>query len=172
MNCCAEPSTDKDATSNNDKNTYYCSKDCQEAARSSHEEECNYLQARKQLFRLAGTLQKIFYAYREVMYDKMVLKIEKKGDKVYIFEGQRTACRRPVDVLVPFPQELFCTEDEMQAAVARIIAESQNEHTLNETSTQGAPQSTKRPEEVLREQAQQMLGGNALQIHSSTSNQN
>ncbi len=44
--------------------------------------------ARIRLHRAGDIMQRIFYAYREQAFEKLIIKIEKENDTMYLIEGQ------------------------------------------------------------------------------------
>ena len=83
--------------------TCYCSAECQKADWASHKKECRHLQDRKQLYRAGETIQSAWYAYRQRLFDILIEKIEKRGEDIYIWEGQY----KLEQILAAFPAELF-----------------------------------------------------------------
>ncbi|CZT53010.1 uncharacterized protein RSE6_14441 [Rhynchosporium secalis] len=63
---------------------YYSSPKCQKEDRQHHKGICKRLQTRKGLYRAGSVLQEIFYMYREKLYEKFYVKIDKS-------EGRLTA---------------------------------------------------------------------------------
>jgi hypothetical protein len=55
-----------------------------------------------QVHRAALVLQLARYAYREQVFDLSIKKVEKKGDDLYVYEGDYA----PETILVPFPESL------------------------------------------------------------------
>jgi hypothetical protein len=49
-----------------------------------------FLEVRKLLYRAGTLLQEGFYLYMEKVFDKLVTKIETRGGKIYIYEGNYT----------------------------------------------------------------------------------
>jgi hypothetical protein len=66
--------------------TYYYNSECQRANWSSHKSVCKLLQIHKVFYRVASTLQKMFYVYREEFFEKTLTKVEEKDGKLYIYE--------------------------------------------------------------------------------------
>ncbi|KAL8633169.1 hypothetical protein Q9189_001069 [Teloschistes chrysophthalmus] len=93
--------------------TFYCTPTCQRAAWHVHKKICNTLSARKRVYRAGDTIQRIFYAYRERIFEKMFAKIEVEGDTMYMYEGEYGEDQ----YLVPFPHHLFSCEEEEWAAL-------------------------------------------------------
>lgn len=93
-------------------NTYYCNTTCQNADWTNHKSICKVLSARKQLYRAGDTVQRIFYVYREHAFEKLITKVEKEDDTLYLYEGQYDR-----EVLVPFPHHLFDCRDDREAAL-------------------------------------------------------
>ncbi|KAL8887544.1 MAG: hypothetical protein Q9192_006304, partial [Flavoplaca navasiana] len=54
---------------------------------SDHKSHCKALAARKTLYRAADTAQALFYVYREIAFDKLVIKVEREEGQVRLFEG-------------------------------------------------------------------------------------
>lgn len=86
--------------------TVYCNSACQKTDWALHKKRCKRLSARKQLYRAGDLVQRIFYVYWEQAYEKLIIKVEKDRDKLYLYEGQYGS-----KVLVPFPHHLFASEE-------------------------------------------------------------
>ncbi|KAL9003550.1 MAG: hypothetical protein Q9188_003591 [Gyalolechia gomerana] len=69
------------------------------------------LVSRKVLYRAAETAQELFYVYREVVFDKHIVKAERKGNEMILYEGRYEEC------FVPFPSSLFPDEKEKKAVL-------------------------------------------------------
>ena len=93
--------------------TFYCNTTCQKAHWSKHRPTCNRLSVRKKLYRAGGILQEIFYAYREITFDKMFRKIERQGKDLYMYEVEYDW-----QIPVPFPSALISSENERRAVLA------------------------------------------------------
>jgi hypothetical protein len=73
------------------------------------------LQTRRAFYRAGSTLQEIFYLFREILFDKLVVKIEEKDGKLYIHEGiydllineHGILYQTEIGVLYPFPSDLI-----------------------------------------------------------------
>lgn len=59
-------------------------------------------------------MQRIFYVYREHAFEKLITKVEKEYDTMYLYEG----IYGENEVLVPFPEHLFLCGDDREAALA------------------------------------------------------
>jgi hypothetical protein len=99
---------------------YYCSPKCQEADWESHKRLCKNVQTRKYLCKSRVLLQEIFYIYREIVFDNLILKIEKRGDgKMYLHGGPYyTSLESQFDILAKFPSDLCENERDKQAILA------------------------------------------------------
>ena len=54
----------------------------------------------------------MFYGYREVAFERLINKVERKGRTLYLYEGDYTwRC------LVPFPAAMFPNEEEKRAVL-------------------------------------------------------
>lgn len=87
---------------------YYCSVDCQKTHWKTHKKDCNFRKDRLVLFRMASTLQEIFYIYREHLYDKPIVKVEERDSKIYVTEGKpNLQALTSHDYIVPLPEGIF-----------------------------------------------------------------
>ena len=96
------------------KPTRYCSPNCQKKNWSSHKISCKESQARKVLYRAADTAQALFYVWREIVFDILIAKVEKKGKELVLYEGVYGAS----DCFVPFPDSLIPDENDKKAVLA------------------------------------------------------
>lgn len=92
--------------------TFYCDATCQKADWTNHKKVCKSLSARKRLYRAGDIVQRIFYVYREQAFEKLITKVEKEDDTLYLYEGQYGE-----EALVPFPNHLFHCTDDREAAL-------------------------------------------------------
>ncbi len=92
--------------------TWYCGLDCQQAHWGNHKIVCKALQQRKILYRAGETAQLLFYTYREIVFDKLIVKVERKGNEISLYEGEYED-----DCFIPFPAALFPDEREKQAVL-------------------------------------------------------
>jgi hypothetical protein len=100
-------------------NTYYCTTDCQKTSwKNGHKGICKLLGATRTLYRAGSTLQQIFYKYREMVFDRRIVKIEEKNGKLYLHEQRPPQIDfemlRLLDFLVPFPTHLCRTKQDRQ----------------------------------------------------------
>ncbi|PMD46813.1 hypothetical protein L207DRAFT_524161 [Hyaloscypha variabilis F] len=96
---------------------YYCMAHCQKADWKNHKKICNRLRARKSLQHAAHLLQEIFYIYREKIFDKYIVKIDKKHEKLYIHEGLYPESSTAYEYIMPFPYKLFHNESDKRAVL-------------------------------------------------------
>lgn len=68
------------------------------------------MQERKILYRAGDTVQLLFYMYREIVFDKLIAKVEKKENEILLYEGFYED-----DCIIPFPAAYFPGEREKQA---------------------------------------------------------
>ena len=67
---------------------WYYSVNCQKGDWKERKTQCKFRMDRLVLFRIGDTLQKIFHIYREVLFDKVIARIEEKqGDFSYTRES-------------------------------------------------------------------------------------
>ena len=59
----------------------------------------------------------MFYKYREKVFDKPIVKVERKGDTMYLHEGD---CK---SLVIPFPSHLFQDEQERKAALVSLACD-------------------------------------------------
>ncbi|KAJ8067308.1 hypothetical protein OCU04_004663 [Sclerotinia nivalis] len=102
--------------------TYYCNQSCQAKYWKSHMSSCKAHQARKRLYRAGDTLQEIFYRYRHAMFDKKIVKIERKNGKLYIHEGEYPDMTSNLDILHDFPEKLVQNKEDKQAILTFLAA--------------------------------------------------
>ncbi len=91
--------------------TYYCNSACQQEDWIDHKTVCKATQERKSLYRTGLIVQDVFYKFRERVFDKLIVKVERKEDVTYLYEGLYKS------TLLPFPSELFPNEQERNAAL-------------------------------------------------------
>lgn len=72
------------------------------------------------LYRAGKILQDIFYSYREMVYDKYIVKIEEKNGTLYLREGQYPDIKSALDVIFPFPKDLVTTEEDKKAVLVHL----------------------------------------------------
>ena len=95
--------------------TWYCGLNCQKADWNRHKETCKPSQARRSLYRAGKIVRRIFYMYREKVFDKLVLSAERSENHV------RTAIRFAFDhseFFVPFPDQVCFDQADKQALLA------------------------------------------------------
>ncbi|KAG9507891.1 hypothetical protein J7337_001447 [Fusarium musae] len=93
--------------------TFWCSPGCQAAHEPTHQEYCYKLQRRKTLLRTAELLKAALLAYKEVVYDIHVTRIEHDEDN-----GTLVLTHTPNRIeRHPFPSHLTGIEDHKQAAL-------------------------------------------------------
>ena len=93
--------------------TFYCNSSCQKADWTNHKKLCKFLTTRKQLYRAGNIAQQIFYIYREHAFDEVIVKVEKEGNTLYLYEGLKHGEK----VFVPFPHHLFSCKEDRNAAL-------------------------------------------------------
>ncbi|KAL8833231.1 MAG: hypothetical protein Q9170_004395 [Blastenia crenularia] len=91
---------------------WYCGADCQRDDWVQHKSTCRILASRKVLYRAAETAQELFYVYREIAFDKLIVKVERKKGEMILHEGHYEEC------FVPFPAALFPDEKDKKAVLA------------------------------------------------------
>ncbi|KAL8647337.1 MAG: hypothetical protein Q9210_005618 [Variospora velana] len=85
--------------------------------RIHHKWTCKSSASRKILYRVAETAQALFYVYREVAFDKLYAKVERKGSDLILYEGYYD------DLFVPFPHSLFPDEKEKKAVLTYLACD-------------------------------------------------
>ena len=67
--------------------TYYCGAGCQKQDWETHKRECKSSNVRKIIYRTGQTCQELFFILREILFDKAITKIEKRGEDLVLYEG-------------------------------------------------------------------------------------
>ncbi|KAE8443550.1 hypothetical protein EG329_001712 [Mollisiaceae sp. DMI_Dod_QoI] len=75
---------------------------------------------RKLLYQAGDLLQEMFYVYRENVFDKLIVNIEHKDGKMYIYEGVYGRLQNNFDLLEPFPHHLVSNEEDKHAILAHL----------------------------------------------------
>lgn len=86
----------------------YC-EGCKKAY-AKHQATCKRWQTRRSFYRVASTLQKIFYMYRKYTFDRHILKVDKSGKQIIVAEAGAKLKDDVVtasDWMVEFPATLF-----------------------------------------------------------------
>ncbi|CZT08056.1 uncharacterized protein RAG0_13280 [Rhynchosporium agropyri] len=106
------------------KIVYYCSPKCQKEDWQHDKGICKRLQTRKGLYRAGSVLQEIFYMYREKLYEKFYVKIEKSEGRLVLYEGQYSLSTpfitAPTDCLIPFPETLCQTAEDKKSILVHL----------------------------------------------------
>ncbi|KAL8789980.1 MAG: hypothetical protein Q9213_000866 [Squamulea squamosa] len=68
---------------------------------------------RTKLYRAADIAQALFYVYREIGFDKLIVKVEKTTNEIVLHEGEYGS-----HVFIPFPASLFPDETDKKAVLA------------------------------------------------------
>ena len=64
------------------------------------------------MYRAADTAQAMFYVFREITFDKLIVKVERAKGELRLFEGLYQD-----EILVPFPASLIKDENEKKAVL-------------------------------------------------------
>ena len=86
--CCKGCKEGLDVNGNQIGKTYYCSLECQKANWNDHKSPCKASTLRKVVYRTGETAQIAFYMYREIFFDKVFSKVEKRGKDLLLFEDK------------------------------------------------------------------------------------
>lgn len=88
--------------------TWYCSSNCQAADRKSPT-LCKAAEARKVLFRAGDIAQRLFYIWREIFFDKFIIKVQRNSvtnpAQIIIYEAPYDR-----DAFITFPDTFFPTQ--------------------------------------------------------------
>jgi hypothetical protein len=114
VGCCSQLGSEKHAI------TFYCKKECQIAHWKTHKTDCKAHQTRQLLYRAGSVLQDIFYKYRELMFDRYIVRKETKGNTTFLYEGCYPTIITELDILIPFPHQLVTTDEEKKALLAHL----------------------------------------------------
>ena len=96
--------------------TFYCNTECQKAGWAAHKILCNLIRRQKQLHRAAYLLQAAFYNYRMRIFDISIAKIERKGQKLHVWEGPYGE----LQCLATFPTHLITDEKDKEALLSHL----------------------------------------------------
>jgi len=97
--------------------TLYCSKNCLQTDRPNHK---SYCQARQKLFRGAGLLQEVFYAYRELAFDLDFANVDAVNGKLHVRDAVYPK-DRSTGPLFTFPGDLI-PDPKLKAALLTLNA--------------------------------------------------
>lgn len=104
--------------------TAYCSIECLTADQQAHAMRCRSQKERLMLWRAGSILQELFYHYRYLMFDKVLLKVQTMGDgTVVLHQGVQRTIDTDMDILTPFPDDL-CKEESVRAGALVYLASS------------------------------------------------
>lgn len=111
-NFCGACQNTHDLGTGKSSSTWYCGLQCQKCDWSQHKALCKASVARKVLYRAADTAQAMFYVFREITFDKLIVKVERAKGELRLFEGLYQD-----EILVPFPASLIKDENEKKAVL-------------------------------------------------------
>ena len=92
----------------------YCSDACQQSAWKNHKQSCKKFSARKQIYRAGELVQDAFLGYREKAFDLKIIKVEKKGEDLYVYEGPYGLA----ELLLPFPIDKIDNDEDKKMLLA------------------------------------------------------
>lgn len=95
--------------------TWYCGVGCQSEDWVHHKSTCKGLMARKILYRAGKTIQALFYVYRKVAFDKLIIRVEREGNSLILYEGEYLGQHE--QCFIPFPATLLPDENEKLAVL-------------------------------------------------------
>lgn len=98
----------------------YCSAECQRESWPAHKDECKSRKARLVIFRIGSTLQKIFYVFREKLFDRAIIRIERENGRSFIYEGLVPDPITSCDYLQPFPNHLVNNDEEKRSVLSHL----------------------------------------------------
>ena len=123
-----------DAEGGHVETVWYCSAECKKLDWEFHKYDCTIAQTRRSLYRVAETAKLAFFRLIEQTFDLHVIRVEDKGDTLYIREGLKDR-----SIFNPFPAEHLDSDQDKQAAVAWMHCGSSEDYvqTFIETMLQG-----------------------------------
>ena len=93
--------------------TWYCSKECQKNAWSSHKSQCSNIAPQNQLYRAAQFAQQVFFIFRKQAFDVPIQRIEFKGNDTHVYGGQSEG-----ETLFRFPAGIVTTREDEEAILS------------------------------------------------------
>ena len=100
-------------------NIWYCDTECQKGHRAAHKANCKTRQHRRIIYRAGETAQQLFYVYRKLVFEKLIVKMERMADEVLLYEEKY----EDTYPFVQFPATLFTNEKEKQAVLAYLACD-------------------------------------------------
>jgi hypothetical protein len=96
---------------------FYCSRECQVVDWPNHKDYCKNMQQRKILLRAGQVLKAAMLAYREIVYDVDLTKIEYRDGVLYLHQNQRPVLSR--SKRGPFPNHMTDNIEHKEAALVK-----------------------------------------------------
>jgi hypothetical protein len=96
---------------------FYCSRECQVMDWPNHKVYCKNMQQRKILLRAAQVLKAAMLAYREIVYDVDLTKIECRDGVLYLHQKQRPVSSQ--SKRGPFPNHMTDNIEHKEAALVK-----------------------------------------------------
>jgi hypothetical protein len=72
----------------------YCAKGCQTSDVTMHQSICEELELERAIVRTADTIQKAYFAFREPLFEKLIVKVEEGDHKLVLHQDNAEVSRK------------------------------------------------------------------------------